>query len=70
MLQGKDYVFFGFGLLLLFIEWLQRDKQHALQFSDAKPFNSRLVRWGVYYLILAIIIRFTGESQTFIYFQF
>lgn len=59
-----------FGLLLLFVEWLQRDKQHALQFSNNRPFNSRLVRWMVYYIILLIIVRFAGSSQTFIYFQF
>lgn len=58
------------GILLLLIEWLQRDKQHALQFSNMKPFNYRLVRWGVYYTILIMIAKFTGESQTFIYFQF
>lgn len=58
------------GALLLLIEWLQRDKQHALQFSNLKPFNYRLVRWGVYYTILIMIAIFTGESQTFIYFQF
>ena len=68
MLLRKDFL--CFGLLLLFIEWLQRDKQHALQFPDAKPFNFRFVRWGIYYLILAIIIIYSGESQTFIYFQF
>ena len=68
MLYGKDYFFFG--LILLLIEWLQRDKQHTLQFTDIKPFKYRLVRWGVYYLILLIITKYAGSSQTFIYFQF
>ena len=36
-LHGKAYLCFGFTLLA--IEWLQRDKQHALQFSNVKPFN-------------------------------
>ena len=62
--------FLCFVLALLAIEWLQRDKQHALQFSEIKPFNSRLVRWTVYYLVLGIIFIYSGESQTFIYFQF
>ena len=44
MLYGKDCIYFV--LILLFIEWLQRDKQHALQFTNKKPFNHRLVRWG------------------------
>lgn len=68
MLYGKDY--FCFGLILLFIEWLQRDKQHALQFTNIKPFNYRLVRWGIYYLILIVITKYAGSSQTFFYFQF
>ena len=59
-----------FGIVLLAIEWLQRDKQHALQFSDVKPFNYRLVRWGIYYIIIMIIACYAGTSQTFIYFQF
>lgn len=67
-LYGKTYLCFGFTLLA--IEWLQRDKQHALQFTNIKPFNYRLVRWGVYYLILIIITIYAGSSQTFIYFQF
>ena len=68
MLQGKGYL--CFGLILLFIEWLQRDKQHALHFANIKPFNYRLVRWGFYYIILVIIAGYAGTSQTFIYFQF
>ena len=68
MLYGKDCL--CFGLILLFIEWLQRDKQHALQFTNIKPFNYRLVRWGIYYLILIVITIYAGSSQTFIYFQF
>lgn len=59
-----------FGLALLLVEWLQRDKQHALQFSNMRPFNYKMFRWGVYYLILMAIAGFAGTSQTFIYFQF
>ena len=67
-LHGVTYIYFGIALLA--VEWLQREKQHALQFSDAKPFNHRLVRWGVYYIILLLIAKYAGSSQTFIYFQF
>ena len=67
-LHGVTYIYFGIALLA--VEWLQRDKQHALQFSDAKPFNHRLVRWGVYYIILLLIAKYAGSRQTFIYFQF
>ena len=65
-----EVTYMCFGIALLAVEWLQRDKQHALQFSDAKPFNHRLIRWGVYYIILLLIAKYAGSSQTFIYFQF
>jgi hypothetical protein len=57
-------------LVLIIIEWLQRDKQHAYQFGDSKLFSYRIVRWGVYYITLLAIAFFAGASQTFIYFQF
>lgn len=59
-----------FGIALLFVEWFQRDKQHALQFSSRSVFKYRFVRWSIYYIILFIMMRFSGDSQTFIYFQF
>ena len=58
------------GLAVLAIEWLQRDKQHALQFPNIKPFNYRAVRWGVYYLMILVLFIFAGTGQNFIYFQF
>ena len=64
------YLWTFYCFMFLAIEWLQRDKQHALQFPDTKLFQSRIVRWSVYYLILMIIIFSTGTNQTFIYFQF
>lgn len=59
-----------YGVILLLVEWLQRDKQHALQFPNIYPFNYRFVRWGTYYIIFIIISLLAGSSQTFIYFQF
>lgn len=59
-----------YGILLLFFEWLQRDKQHALQFPNNRLFNKRIIRWGIYYVILLIIACNAGSRQTFIYFQF
>ncbi len=67
-MNGKLYL--CFGVVLLAVEWLQRNKQHALQFSDIKPFNYRIVRWGIYYVILMVIAGYAGTSQSFIYFQF
>ena len=57
-------------LLIAFIvaEWLQRDKQHVLQFD--KGHLPKPVRRGLYYTIILAIYIFGGQQQEFIYFQF
>ena len=57
------------GLILLFVlvEWLQRDKQFAL---DLSQWQSSKLRWGVYYILIAFVFVFSGHDQEFIYFQF
>ena len=67
-IYGTDYL--NFGLALLLVEWFQRDKQHALQIPTIKLFKYRLIRWGIYYVIILIIMKHAGSSQSFIYFQF
>ena len=57
-----------FIVILLIVEWLQRDKQHALQIDGV--IHSRLLRWIVYYGLIAIIITMAGKQAQFIYFQF
>jgi alginate O-acetyltransferase complex protein AlgI len=54
--------------LFIMIEWLQREKQHALQL-DGIP-APRIARWGLYYGVIIIIAVFGGQQQEFIYFQF
>ena len=68
LVDGKKWLFAS--LLLLLVEWFQRDKQHALDFPQNKFFRHRLARWLVYYILICIIINFAGSSQSFIYFQF
>ena len=58
------------AILLLFAEWLQREKQHALQFPNTMPFNYRPARWCLYLIIAIIIVVEGGKPATFIYFQF
>ena len=58
----------GLIIFLIIIEWLQRDKQHALQIDDYK--FSKFLRWGCYYFIIFLIMIFGATKQTFIYFQF
>ena len=68
MLQWTNY--FCFGLVLLIVEWLQRNKQHALQFPNNRFFGKKAIRWTVYIMIYLLILFNTGQSQSFFYFQF
>lgn len=52
----------------LIIEWKGRRNQYAIEKSlDSLPM---WIRWGAYYMIIAILWQFGGSEQTFIYFQF
>ena len=55
-------------LLLVAVEWLQREKQHALEIESLKI--PRIYKWAVYYLLIVFILFFGGHQQEFIYFQF
>jgi alginate O-acetyltransferase complex protein AlgI len=54
--------------LFLGIEWVQRTKQHGLEFRKLRI--NRTVRWALYCTIVFIIFVFGGKEQAFIYFQF
>ena len=56
-------------VVLLLVEWIQREKKHGLaQFESVLSF--RPLRWGLYIILILSIIQFGGKSETFIYFQF
>lgn len=57
-------------LFMLIVEWLNRNKLHALQFNGEGVFRYRVIRWFVYYGIIVATILFMSINQTFIYFQF
>ena len=59
-------------LLLMIVEYLQRDKVHVLQFSDNRLFHYAAVRWTIYLTLSAMIFYFSfyNVRQEFIYFQF
>jgi len=59
-----------FALILLFIimEWLGRENKYAIQCLYTNW--PRVLRWGVYYLLITLIFSFSGQDQQFIYFQF
>ena len=59
-------------LLLVIVEYVQRNKVHVLQFPDHGLFRWAAVRWTVYLMMSAAIFYFSfnNASQEFIYFQF
>ena len=63
---GGDIIIWPFIALLLIVEWLQRDKEHALQTIKAPA----VVRWFVYIALTFIIITCQGAQAQFIYFGF
>jgi D-alanyl-lipoteichoic acid acyltransferase DltB (MBOAT superfamily) len=62
-----EYKEFWFILILVFIEWIQRNKKHGLELSGV---NSHVVKVGIYYILVAMIFYYAGAEQQFIYFQF
>jgi alginate O-acetyltransferase complex protein AlgI len=59
-------VFFSF--IVLFVEWLAKDKEHGLAIIAQKL--PKPARWFLYYIIAIIIFLFAGKDQQFIYIQF
>jgi hypothetical protein len=55
-------------IILVIIEWLQRDKEHALDFTGLRI--PAILRYTIYYAVILSILIFTGKTQEFIYFQF
>ena len=55
-------------LIMIAVEWLQRDKQHGLDFDNIKI--PTFVRIFTYYALIAIIMQFGSSQQSFIYFKF
>ena len=56
-----------FIVVLISAEWLQRNKKHGLELSTI---NNHFVKWSLYYALIAVILEFGANSQSFIYFQF
>ena len=55
-----------FIVVMLGVEWIDRDKEHALSLSGGPQW----VRFIVLYVLILIMLEFMGHSQSFIYFQF
>ena len=57
-----------YAAVLLTVEWLQRDKQHALQIDGTVKVPA--LRWCVYYMLVLSVLFLQGTQAEFIYFQF
>ena len=55
-------------ILFISIEWFQRTKQHGLELEGVEI--SKGIRWGIYFIIILLILSIPGNQQEFIYFQF
>ena len=67
-LSGNVPLLFAMIGLLVLVEWSGRVQDHALAGLGTRwrgPF-----RWGLYYLIMALLLTMAGQEQQFIYFQF
>ena len=56
-----------FIVFMLIVEWIQRQKQHGL---DLSGINSHVVKFIIYYVLIAALFIFGEKAETFIYFQF
>lgn len=65
-LEGMNSLLVCLTILIL-VEWVQRNRPHGLYISFI---DQVWVRWSVYFSVMALILLFGGQSDTFIYFQF
>lgn len=63
-LYGKSA--FVWIIILFLVEWVQREKSHALAINLKSP----ILRMCIYYAIILVIIIFQGNTEQFIYFRF
>jgi len=55
-------------LVMVVVEWINRERKHGLDLTDVKH---RWLRWAIYYMIIIAIYYYQpAESAQFIYFQF
>jgi len=58
----------AFIIILIIVEWLQREKKHGLEIHELKI--NKPIRWVLYYVLISLIFWYGAAKQEFIYFQF
>ncbi len=59
-----------FLMFFIIVEWVQREKQFALELNETSVLSCSVMRKLVYLFIVFAIFNFGGGRQDFIYFQF
>ena len=67
-IDGERALLYCFVLLI--IEWLQRNKEHAFELPCKGIFGNNIFRYVFYFTVIYVLILSAGEATTFIYFQF
>jgi len=73
--QAKSYILSEVGLvrpflfvMFIMIEWMGRENNYAIEKLGLNW--TTIYRWSFYYVIILLIILYSGRKQEFIYFQF
>lgn len=67
---SKGKIALLFIAIMIFIEWYQQDKDHPFAFGNQGIFRYRTCRFLLYYTVIIILINFSSDQKTFIYFNF
>jgi alginate O-acetyltransferase complex protein AlgI len=67
-LDVHAWVVAAFVVMLMVVEWIGRRHQYGIQAIGLTW--PRVLRWGFYYVLAALIFVYSGGEQQFIYFQF
>lgn len=65
---GTYYIPLLVNIVFMFVlEWIQREKEHALDFSNIK---NHVPKFAIYFAIIMMICWLGGQAETFLYFQY
>ena len=68
MLPMQEMLFMAIGIVVMIgVEWLQRNEDHGLVLERM---NSRVLRYAIYIVLIAMMLWKSDPGDAFIYFQF
>ena len=68
MLPMQEMLFMAIGIVVMIgVEWLQRNEEHGLVLDRM---NSRVWRYAIYIVLIAMMLWKSDPGDAFIYFQF